>query len=143
MTVFPLLMLGFTMLTTFLYQFDLPLLVKLNEFITGRITMQSYAFKIVGFPIFGLTGNGWVTPYFIDNAYYSMMLRFGLLYECVYLGLYTRIYRVVKPRSRFIVGGIIMIMAVFGLLQAKYMEIFVNPFLLLMFIPEESHDLIS
>lgn len=136
--VTPILLLIFTMTASVLYRYDIGILNWLNQFITGRITMQSEAYGLVGFPLLGMTGNGWVTPYFLDNAYYSMILRFGLVFVIVYLMLFTRIHRVVKPQQRLVIGGIIAIMAFFGLLQAKYLEIFVNPFLLLLFVPEEN-----
>jgi hypothetical protein len=60
------------------YDKGIPFIDKLNNFVTGRIKLSSQAYKYAGVSWFGAVNRDWMRGIFVDNAYLSVLVSYGI-----------------------------------------------------------------
>lgn len=117
---------------------------RLNQTLSGRIELITYAFDKYEFTLFGQkiewVGLGTVTNMngiwekynFVDNAYAKMLLDYGILFFILILIGYAVIYKTANEQKDYILIIIISVILVLSIMEPRLVSIEMNPFVLLL-----------
>lgn len=107
-----------------------PFVNNLNSFVTGRIMLSSQAYKYAGLSWFGAVKSDWMNWLFIDNAYLSILIRYGII-VCVLCSVTYSLtcYRIWKAGEYYILT-ILSIISVYAFMEYMVVNVTWNPLLL-------------
>lgn len=142
--IIPIICAAFMIFTSYFYSDDIPILVKLNSFLTGRLTYGKMAFDDYNVRYFGqyvaLIGNGGTSlaylnesNWFIDSSYLNILFKFGIfVFFSVLLILCGSIYKAKKEKDYYLLI-IMIIICVQCMIEHHMMELWYNPFIFALF----------
>lgn len=114
------------------YDKGIPFVNKLDNFVTGRIALSSQAYKYGGISWFGTVNRNWMDWIFIDNAYLSVLICYGIVVCVLCVAAYSlACYRYWKAGEHYILI-ILSIIAVYAFMEYMVISATWNPLLLFM-----------
>ncbi|WP_349666706.1 hypothetical protein [Lacrimispora sp.] len=114
------------------YDKNVPLINKLNNFVTGRIMCSSQALKYSGISWFGTVNRLWMEWIFIDNAYLSILISYGIVVCIFCVTAYTLTCFRYWRAGEYYILIILNIIAVYAFMEYMVVSATWNPMLLFM-----------
>lgn len=110
-----------------LYRLDLPASHILDRILSRRLEYESYAMGVYGVKLFGNGAKGVL----VDNAYLSMLLRYGVLLTIYMGGMYYLLIRKLTNSPKYnLLLMIIIVFMLYGLSETPIYSPGKNPFIL-------------
>lgn len=131
---------GFAMVMQYIYTPSSNILVKINDFLTGRLKwgrsgIDEYGLHLFGSPIewVGYDSN-WKNGMkynYVDSSYLQIALEYGLVVLTIILILYALLIYTSIKNGNYYLCWIVMIILVFCITEPRLVKLAYNPFLLL------------
>lgn len=103
---------------------------KVNEYITGRISLSFKALESADLTWFGATDRPWERGYYIDNAYMNILLSCGIFLCLLWvISLFLAAYYYWKTEQYYILIAI-GIISIYGFMEYSVVNVTWNPILL-------------
>ncbi len=120
-----------------------PLLKAIDTFMSKRFslchkTLQYYGVKLFGQDIkliFPRPGIGRMYHFWLDNAYMSILLRYGVVVFLIFSSLYIWTMVLLKNTGHHILVSILCLYAIYGIMENNFFSMSQNIFLLLLSYP--------
>jgi hypothetical protein len=124
-----------------------PVLDKFDQFMSRRFylchqTLKYYGVKLFGQDIQMIVNRpivGKVYHFWLDNAYMSILLRYGPVVLIVFSGLYIWTMIVLKDMKQYMLLEILSLYAIYGIMENNFFSLSQNLFLLLLSYPIYKH----
>lgn len=114
------------------YDKGTPIVIKLDNFVTGRIMLSSHAYKYAGISLFGTVNRDWMNWIFVDNAYLNVLISCGMIVCLLCVATYSlTCFRYWKMGEYYILI-ILSIIAVYAFMEYMIINATWNPLLLFM-----------
>jgi hypothetical protein len=125
----------------------IPLLREFDQFMSLRFsqshrTMQYYGIKLFGQNvrlIFSRPGIGKTYHFWLDNAYMSILLRYGIVVFLIFSVLYIWTMIFLKKEGQHILVAILCLYSIYGIMENNFFYMSQNLFLLLLSYPIYGH----
>ena len=131
----PIICLIFSIIITIAYGENLPIINKLDQLLSTRISLQYNSYSNYGFPLFGLQKNFIVDTYdLIDSLYMQLIYRYGLLFEIVlFIAITFRLYTIRNKFDLFSFSWVVIIWCLHGFSEPVSLYFLFNPFLIFLY----------
>lgn len=116
--------------------------IRLNNVLSGRLSLGSSAIKTYGFSLFGqnIEWIGYsinkldsIGYNYVDNSYLQLGLTYGVFLLCIVLIIYSLVmYKAIKIKDYYL-ACIVAIILIFSITEPRLMNLAFNPFPLLLF----------
>lgn len=113
-----------------LYPFNISFINILNKYLTRRIEISCYAVYISGINMFGSLNKSWNNYHYIDNAYISLLINYGIIIIilCMVFYLISAIYY--WNNKDYYVLIILATMSIYAFMEYSPVNVTWNPILL-------------
>lgn len=117
-------------LLLFLYPFNISFIDRLNKYLTRRIEISCYAVNISGINLFGSLNKSWINNHYVDNAYISLLINYGIIIIilCMIFYLISAIYY--WKKEDYYVLIILATMSIYAFMEYSPVNVTWNPILL-------------
>ncbi len=125
-----------------------PTLKSFDVFMSYRFSLCNRTMKYYGIGLWGkdvkLTVSrpvvGGVYHFWLDNAYMALLLRYGIIVFLIFSVLYIATMLYLKRTEQYYLLGIMMIYAVYGIMENNYFSMSQNLFLIALSFPLFTHN---
>lgn len=120
-----------------------PVLNRFDRMMSFRFSACHKTFQYYGVKIFGQKielilsrpGIGRVYHFWLDNAYMSILLRYGIVTFVLFSALYIWTMVMLKKKEQYLLVAILCLYALYGIMENNYFSMSKNHFLLLLSYP--------
>lgn len=126
-------------------------LIKLDDFMSHRFSNCYRLLKFYGLSLWGKNIQlhvkrhiiGREYHFWLDNAYMAILLRYGLLVFCIFVGVYLYTMMLLFQKGQYELVEIMGIYAVYGIMENSFFSLSQNLFLLVLSLSIYGEHLIS
>lgn len=116
------------------YDKGIPFVIKLNNFVTGRIILSWKAYKYAGIGLIGNANRNIIEGVFVDNAYLNVLISNGIIVCILLVAVYTFACFQYWKTGVYHIQIILSIIAIYAFMEYMVINTTWNP--LLLFISE-------
>lgn len=138
-TISPLLFAIFSVIISNIYSGDNSFLASINTLFSNRLSLQAYYFD--NFPITLFGQKIIMTEYPLDNAYLSLLFKFGVFGFSLVMLMYILSIRKMLSEKNRLVFRILLLLMIYALMESSPMRIIITP-ISICFIAKESERIL-
>ena len=126
----PIAVAGISYVLPWLYEKEVPLVVKINELISNRILLANRALHRTELTWFGALEKDWTNEFYLDNAYINILLSYGIIVISICLISYLAMNYFLWRKEQYYVLVITGIIAIYAFMEYSPINATWNPTLI-------------